>query len=162
MDNTSSTRQPILSIRSAIRTKVLSTSQLLTRQSFRNSRDNSERSHNAPLKLGDVIVERINNVSVNEFFNSLFLRNRDRKLKGGLKLQGETKVDSLWTPILNDLVVAQLFNLKEPQVVSSKIMIDSINVKEMQADLVNGLNFTEDIAFSGRDDLIEGKPHSCY
>nr|XP_014086969.1 uncharacterized protein LOC106615318 [Bactrocera oleae] len=156
LDNTSSTRQPILSIRSAIRTKVLSTSQLLTRQSFRNSRDNSERSYNAPLKLGDVIVERINNVSVNEFFNSLFLRNRDRKLKGGLKLQGETKVDSLWTPILNDLVVAQLFNLKEPQVVSSKIMIDSINVKEMQADLVNGLNFTEDIAFSGRDDLIEG------
>uniref|UniRef100_A0A0K8VMB4 Uncharacterized protein n=1 Tax=Bactrocera latifrons TaxID=174628 RepID=A0A0K8VMB4_BACLA len=156
LDNTSSTRQPVLSIRSAIRTKVLSTSQLLTRQSFRTRRENSEESRNAPIMVGELSVERINNVSVNEFFNSLFLRNRDRKLKGVLKLQGEAKVDSLWTPILNDLVVAQLFNLKEPQVVSSKMMIDTINAKEMQANLVNGLNFTEDIAFSGRDDLIEG------
>lgn len=115
-----------------------------------------------PLKVADLIAERINNVSVIEFVNSLFLRNRDRKLKGGLKLQGETKVDSLWTPILNDLVVAQLFNLKEPQIVSSKIMIDSMNVKDIRADLINGLNFTKDIAFSGQDDLIEGNFHWCY
>ncbi|XP_011191954.1 uncharacterized protein LOC105218217 [Zeugodacus cucurbitae] len=156
LDNTSSARQPILSIRSAIRTKVLSTSQLLTRQSFRNARENTERSHNAPLRVGDLIAERINNVSVTEFLNSLFLRNRDRKLKGGLKLYAETKVDSLWTPLLNDLVVAQIFNLKEPQIVSTKIKIESMDVKDMQVDLVNGLNLIEDVAFSGRDDLIEG------
>ncbi|XP_054742436.1 uncharacterized protein LOC129247352 isoform X1 [Anastrepha obliqua] len=160
--NTSSTHLPMLSIRPAVRTKVLRTSHLLIRHSFRQPRHDTKESNKTLIKIRDLKVELINNVSVSEFINSIYLRSRDRKLKGRLILKGETKVHALWTPLLNEISVGKLFNLKVPQIVSSNLLINSITVKEMQAELVNGLNLEENVAFSGREDLIEAPVEIKY
>ncbi|XP_067624092.1 uncharacterized protein fs(1)M3 [Eurosta solidaginis] len=155
-ENTSSSHEPILTVHSRIRTKVLSTPQLLTRHSSLLAEQSVNTTNVTSFVVRDLNVELINNVSVSTFLDSLFLRNRDSKLKGRLIMQGDIKVNKLHTTLLNNLVVTELFNLKTPQVVHTKLLISSVTVKDMQADLVNGLNFTEDIAFSGRDDIIKG------
>lgn len=103
-------------------------------------------------------VARINNVSWFDFYDSLFLHSRDKQIEGRLIVQSRARVVNLETPLLNGLVVRQLFNLRQPQVVSSNIFMSGFYVSKLEAKLINGLNFAQDIVFRDTNDpLIKSK-----
>ncbi|XP_061394465.1 uncharacterized protein LOC133330021 [Musca vetustissima] len=101
-------------------------------------------------------VEAINGVPWSEFYESIFLKNRDAEIQGNLVFESAmVEVQHLKTTKLNHFVVDQLFNMRQPQVVNSQISISRFFVRELEAETVNGLKFEEDIVFSGRDVYVE-------
>ncbi|XP_030379121.1 uncharacterized protein LOC115627546 [Scaptodrosophila lebanonensis] len=158
---TDGTASPILTVKDKVVTKKLQTPQLLTPHNY-------ERIHWPPevdtqrTVVQHLSVQRINNVSWAEFYDSLFLRSRDTAIQGRLIMQAGTTVEHLETPLLNGQVVQQLFNLQQPQEITSNIFMSAFFVSELEAAQVNGLNFSEDIVFRGRNDTVIETPVRIY
>lgn len=149
-----SSSPPILSIKGHLLTKRLHTEQLLIPPSYKRP----ERSLDAHTVVRHLQVERINNISWFEFYDSLFLHSRDNEIEGRLVFQARARVVNLQTPLLNGKLVEQLFNLRQPQVVTSNIFMSAFIVPKLDANLVNGLNFAKDIVFRGaKNNLIKSK-----
>ncbi|XP_017064159.1 uncharacterized protein LOC108103258 [Drosophila eugracilis] len=145
---------PLLTIPS-VRTKTLNTKELLTPQDFHNSSESpipTVKLNDSECLVNHLQVERINGVSWEEFVDSLFLRNRDTQLTGRVVMQSRARVDKVQTPLLNGLVVDRLFNLRRAQVISSNIYMSAFFVPRLDAQLVNGLDFANDIVQSGGND----------
>ncbi|XP_075152471.1 female sterile (1) M3 [Haematobia irritans] len=100
-------------------------------------------------------VASINGVPWSSFYEAVFLKNRDVVVNGSLHFQSDLHIDHLTVEFLNQLAVDNLFNLRQPQVVNSKLLISRFFVKDLKADTVNGLKFEDDIVFSGRDAYVE-------
>lgn len=108
------------------------------------------------LVVEHLTVARINNVSWFDFYDSLFLHSRDSIIKGRLIVQSRARIVNLETALLNGLVVQQLFNLRQPQIVSSNIFMSAFFVSKLDAQLINGLDFANDIVFrNDKDTLIK-------
>ncbi|XP_064555540.1 uncharacterized protein fs(1)M3 [Drosophila montana] len=147
-----SSSPPNLSIKGQLLTKRLHTQQLLIPPSYKRP----QRSLDVHTVVRHLQVERINNVSWFEFYDSLFLHSRDNEIEGRLVLQARARVVNLQTPLLNGKLVEQLFNLRQPQVVTSNIFMSAFIAPKLDANLVNGLNFAKDIVFRGaRNNLIK-------
>ncbi|KAM7350998.1 female sterile (1) M3 [Cochliomyia hominivorax] len=122
------------------------------------------RQHNIPdlffdltptIRVNHLKVQFINGVPWQEFYDLLFLKNRNRLVKGRLVFQSQVDVKHLTTRLLNGLIVSNLFNLKHPQIIHSDLVISRFFVHDLRAKTVNGLDFEEDIVFSGTDTFIE-------
>lgn len=137
---------PILTIKGQLSSKHLHTPQLLTPPGYKQeplrSRDGQEH-----LVVQHLHVARINNVSWFDFYDSQFLHARDKEIEGRLIVQSRARVVNLETPLLNGLVVRQLFNLRQPQVVASNIFMSGFFVSKLEAKHINGLDFAQDIVF---------------
>lgn len=145
----------ILSIKGQLLTKQLHTQELLIPPSSKQQPERTPANH---MVVRHLQVERINNVSWFDFYDSLFLKTRDNEVEGRLVFQLRARVVNLQTPLLNGLVVQQLFNLRQPQVVASNIFMSAFYAPKLDAKLVNGLNFAEDIVFRGdRNTLIKSE-----
>ncbi|XP_002009379.3 uncharacterized protein LOC6583714 [Drosophila mojavensis] len=143
----------ILSIKGQLLTKQLHTQLLLIPPSDKQQPERIPANH---MVVRHLQVERINNISWFDFYDSLFLKSRDSEIQGRLVFQLRARVVNLQTPLLNGLVVQRLFNLRQPQVVDSNIFMSAFHAPKLDARLVNGLNFAEDIVFRGdRDSLIK-------
>ncbi|XP_016976730.1 uncharacterized protein LOC108042788 [Drosophila rhopaloa] len=147
---------PLLTIRnSRLLTNTLKSKELVTPQDFHSSSSSpipSEEPNGRECLVNNLQVEQINGVTWNEFLGSLFLRNRDTSLKGRLVMQSKARVEDLKTPLLNGLVVDQLFNLRRAQVIRSNIYMSAFFAPRLEAKSVNGLNFAQDIVIRGGND----------
>ncbi|XP_060663007.1 uncharacterized protein LOC132796013 [Drosophila nasuta] len=162
VDNSSS---PILTIKGKLLTNKLQTQQLLTPQNYkRPSRaiDPLQQVGQGNLVVRQLHVARINNVSWFDFYDSLFLQSRDNLIEGRLIVQSRARVVNLETPLLNGLVVDQLFNLRQPQLVSSNIFMSAFFVSKLEAKLINGLDFANDIVFRGDNATLIKTPVHIY
>ncbi|XP_034656344.1 uncharacterized protein LOC117893728 [Drosophila subobscura] len=144
----------LLTIREPLRTKALHTEQLLTPQDYQNGQQtvapsSGTQSPKADVWVRHLLVDRINGVSWFEFYDSLFLRSRDDRLEGRVIFQSRSRVVNLQATLLNGLVVAQLFNLRRHQVISSNLVMSAFYVSRLEAGRVNGLDFARDIVFRG-------------
>lgn len=150
---------PILTIKGQLATKQLHTEKLLTPPGYKRPlRSLDMLQQNEHMVVQHLHVARINNVSWFDFYDSLFLPSRDKQIEGRLIVQSRARVVNLETPLLNGLVVRQLFNLRQPQVVSSNIFMSGFYVSKLEAKLINGLNFAQDIVFRDTNDpLIKSK-----
>ncbi|KAH8394397.1 hypothetical protein KR222_002309, partial [Zaprionus bogoriensis] len=151
---------PILTIKGQLRAKQLHTSQLLTApgnaRSLRSLEDlQQQREH---IVVQHLHVERINNVSWFDFYDSLFLPARDKQIEGRLIVQSRARVVNLETPLLNGLVVRQLFNLRQHQVIASNIFMSAFYVSKLDAKLINGLDFARDVVFRGTEEALIKTP----
>ncbi|EDW62987.2 uncharacterized protein fs(1)M3 [Drosophila virilis] len=153
-----SSSPPILSIKGQLLTKRLHTEQLLIPPSYKRP----ERSLDVHTVVRHLQVERINNISWFEFYDSLFLYSRDNEIEGRLVLQARARVVNLQTPLLNGKLVEQLFNLRQPQVVTSNIFMSAFIAPKLDANLVNGLNFAKDIVFRGAKNNLIKTPVRIY
>lgn len=103
-------------------------------------------------------VTSINGIPWSKYYESLFLKSRDIQIEGRLIFQSPlVEVQHLKTTMLNHLEVDKLFNMRQSQVVNSKLMISRFFVRELEAETVNGLKFEEDVVFSGRDAYVESE-----
>ncbi|KAH8301011.1 hypothetical protein KR044_011252, partial [Drosophila immigrans] len=160
LDNSST---PILTIKGKLLAKRLQAEQLLTPQSYeRPSRQVDALEPGASLVVRQLHVARINNVSWFDFVDSLFLQSRDNLIEGRLIVQSRARVVNLETPLLNGLVVEQLFNLRLPQTVSSNIFMSAFFVAKLEAQLINGLDFANDIVFRGDNGTLIKTPVHIY
>ncbi|KAH8411435.1 hypothetical protein KR215_004420, partial [Drosophila sulfurigaster] len=163
VDNSSS---PILTIKGTVLTNKLQTQQLLTPQNYkRPSRaidPLQQQVGQGNLVVRQLHVARINNVSWFDFYDSLFLQSRDNLIEGRLIVQSRARVVNLETPLLNGLVVDQLFNLRQPQLVSSNIFMSAFFVPKLEAKLINGLDFANDIVFRGDNATLIKTPVHIY
>ncbi|XP_073822242.1 female sterile (1) M3 [Musca autumnalis] len=101
-------------------------------------------------------VTAINDLPWEDFYESLFLKQRDTTIYGRLIIQSSmVEVQHLKTTMLNHLIVDNLFNMRQPQVVNSQLSISRFFVRELEAETVNGLKFEDDIVFSGRNAYVE-------
>ncbi|TMW50585.1 hypothetical protein DOY81_004320 [Sarcophaga bullata] len=107
------------------------------------------------LRVNHLWVDFINDIPWNDFFNALFLKNRDKTVQGRLIMQSPVDVNHLKTTVLNGLIVSSLFNLKYPQVILSELTIFRLSVQDLKAKTINGLIFEDDVVFSGNDSVIE-------
>ncbi|XP_023294631.2 uncharacterized protein LOC111677697 [Lucilia cuprina] len=157
--NRTNSQQQFLNIKPKVKTHNLNTSELLLPHNARDTRQ-----HSIPdlffdltpiIRVKHLKVDFINGVSWNTFYNSLFLKNRDKLIQGRLVLQSQVNIDHLKVTVLNGLTVSNLFNLKHPQVIHADLMISRFFVHDLKAKTVNGLVFEDDIVFSGNDTFIE-------
>ncbi|XP_034490322.1 uncharacterized protein LOC117793965 [Drosophila innubila] len=155
------TNSPILTIKGQLSTKTLHTQQLLAPQGYeRPSRSVEPLEQSEHLVVQHLTVARINNVSWFDFYDSLFLHSRDNLIEGRLIVQSRARIVNLETPLLNGLVVQQLFNLRQPQIVSSNIFMSAFFVSKLDARLINGLDFANDIVFrNDKETLIKSPVH---
>ncbi|KAH8387795.1 hypothetical protein KR093_009475, partial [Drosophila rubida] len=162
VDNSST---PILSIKGKLLAKRLRTQQLLTPQSYQRPRralDPLLDAAGGSLAVRQLHVARINNVSWFDFYDSLFLQSRDNHIEGRLIVQSRARVVNLETPLLNGLVVEQLFNLRQPQRVSSNLFMSAFFVSQLEAQLINGLDFAHDVVFRGDNATLIKTPVHIY
>lgn len=142
-------------------THTLNTSEMILPQNLRDTRQQTIPDLffglTPSIRVNNLKVDEINEVPWKEFYDSLFLKNRDKLLRGRLVLQAPVKVKHLQTTILNDLVVSNLFNLKHPQVIYSDLVISRFFFNDLKAKTVNGLIFEDDIVFSDNETFIESK-----
>ncbi|XP_065356106.1 uncharacterized protein fs(1)M3 [Calliphora vicina] len=157
--NRSNNQQIFLNIKPKVTTQTLNATDLLLPQNIRDTRQ-----HNIPDLFFDLMpivrvkhlkVFSINGIPWNVLYNSLFLKNRDKLIQGRVVMQSQLNVNHVTVTVLNGLTVSNLFNLKHPQVIHSDLVISRFFVHDLKAKTVNGLNFAEDIVFSGNDTFIE-------
>ncbi|XP_017850111.1 uncharacterized protein LOC108605055 [Drosophila busckii] len=164
----SSQTPAILSVKLPLLTKTLQTPELLTPENYKGASGSSTAAPPPPLQsehnlvVHNLHVERINNISWFDFYDSLYLRSRDHdyRIEGRLIVQSKARVVNLETQLLNGLVVRQLFNLRQPQVVQSNLYMSAFYATEVQAKLVNGLDFAKDIVYRGDNDTLIETPVS--
>lgn len=159
--NRSNNQQIFLNIKPKVTTHTLNATDLLLPQNIRDTRQ-----HNIPdlffdlmpiIRVKHLKVFSINGIPWNDFYNSLFLKNRDKLIQGRVVMQSQVNVNHVTVTVLNGLTVSNLFNLKHPQVIHSDLVISRFFVHDLKAKTINGLNFAEDIVFSGNDTFIESK-----
>lgn len=109
------------------------------------------------VRVNNLQIDSINNISWNDFIKALFLKNRDKTVQGRLVMQSKVIVNHLKTAVLNGLLVSNLFNLKHPQVINSELTVSRLFVKDLKTKTINGLIFEDDVVFSGNDCVIESK-----
>lgn len=151
---------PILTIKPKVKTQTLNTTELILPQNKRGIRQFIPDLYfdlMPSLRVNHLKVYSINGLPWQEFYESLFLKNRDSSIEGRLVLQSQVDVNHLNTPVLNGLIVANLFNLRDPQVVKSDLVISRFFVNDLKAEQINGINFEEDIVYSGQDAYVESK-----
>ena len=152
----------VLYIKPAVKTNDLNTVELV----YPNRERSTQRQQIIPEEFFDLMptvrvnhlwVDFINDIPWNDFFNAVFLKNRDKTIQGRLIMQSDVSVNHLKTTVLNGLIVSNLFNLKHPQVIHSELTIFRLFVHNLKAKTINGLVFEDDVVFSGTDSLIESK-----
>ncbi|XP_002064381.3 uncharacterized protein LOC6641430 [Drosophila willistoni] len=103
-------------------------------------------------------VERINNITWSDLYNSLFLRSRDKLLKGRLIVQSKARVLNLQADLLNGRMVQKLFNTRQTQTVNSNIFMSAFFAPRLEVNLINGLNFAKDIVIRGAPNAVIKTP----
>lgn len=156
MNHTSQT----LSLETKIKTHILNVTDLVVPLHIRDSRQYVPDLYyglTPSIRAKHLQVSSVNGMPWSEFYDAIFLKSRDTIITGRLILQSHVEVDHLETEFLNHLIVDKLFNLMQPQVVNSHLLISRFFVHDLHADLVNGLNFEDDIVFSGREAYVESE-----
>lgn len=155
----------VLYVKPAVKTNDLNTMQLL----YPNRERSTQRQQMIPdvffdsmptVRVNHLWVDFVNDIPWNDFFNAVFLKNRDKTVQGRLIMQSHVSVNHLKTTVLNGLIVSNLFNLKHPQIIHSELTIFRLFVHNLNATTINGLVFEDDVVFSGNDSLIESKYNS--
>lgn len=121
---------------------------------------NPERQRLRRVRARNVTVSRINGVSVDDFFASCYRSdpNHNMEIKGNLlmrRTKQPLKITNLYTRFLNGVPVTDYFTLKHDQVINRRVIFKNIFVPNLNASLINGIEFAKTVAIQGQNNLIE-------
>uniref|UniRef100_A0A1B0D7E4 Uncharacterized protein n=1 Tax=Phlebotomus papatasi TaxID=29031 RepID=A0A1B0D7E4_PHLPP len=115
------------------------------------------RSHNSPsFHVDQVIVENIQEMNFDTFYQSLFLQNTSREIDGNLIFYNVTTVKDLEVRTINGKATNDLVTLHTNQIINSTIRINQFRVEHFVTDTVNDIKFRrENLALIGKDNHFE-------
>ncbi|GAB0096798.1 hypothetical protein DMENIID0001_123660 [Sergentomyia squamirostris] len=109
------------------------------------------------LHVDQVIVENIQDMNFDEFYQSLFLRNSTHEIDGNLIFYNLTTMKEMETGTINGKPTDDLIPLHTNQIINSTIHINQFRVEHFGADRVNDIEFTEEnLVLIGKDNHLKG------
>ena len=106
-------------------------------------------------EIGNLVIKNnINRMNWKNFTQSLFLTDKNNRIKGNLILKAKSNIRNLVTKIVNGISTENLFTLSTDQIVKSNIFIHKLFTNELNVDTVNDLKFSEKVAILGESNFI--------
>lgn len=109
------------------------------------------------VRARNLTVTTINGVRVDTFFRDYYRSRPDlnSSIKGNLLVTKPIHITNLMTRYLNSVPIPDYFRLKADQVIHRKVIFKDFFVRNVNANLINGIEFGKSVVVQGEKNVIE-------
>ncbi|XP_037045485.1 uncharacterized protein LOC119080959 isoform X2 [Bradysia coprophila] len=106
-------------------------------------------------RIQNLEVKSINGIDWNEFYGSLYLKDSPQPIEGNLIISKPSRIKHLEVATVNGYPVDTLFTLNTDQEISSNLVVSTFHCPALDANLINGIDFGNNVARLNENNVIE-------
>lgn len=97
-------------------------------------------------KVRELVVNKINGIFWNDFYNSVYLKDANTKIEGNLLVLKSCHVKNLIATHINDIRIDSFMTMNTDQTIELNITMARFNTPDLKTNIINGIEFGQNVA----------------